>query len=603
MINLVRFGLYLGLIAIPSELYYASLYAPQFAESTLYEQSIFYLIALGVIPFYGMVAFLLLLSPILFLLRKKSQSISFIVSGCVFFAFISLLAIDAHVFYLYRFHLSMAMLELFFNGQIISFSLTMKLAIAFEIFLLLLYTVLAVFFAYKFSKRKKGAFLLTLAPAFLLFLGVNLLNTAAAAFSNTAITSMAVRIPLYYPLSANTFLLKHGFISQEDMVSNKYDVKSNGLFDYPKKDLVYADNQSKLNILYIVVDSLRADMLNPNVMPNLYKFSKENLLYKEHYSGGNCTRFGIFTLFYGIPGSYWNVARAQGTPSAIVSACNKFKYDIKTFTSAPLYKPEFHQTVFSGIDNLRMTSTGATALDRDQNCIDDFEKYLNVRKKDTNFLGFVFLDSVHEYSFRKGQKVVFKPTRDSFNYLELNNDTDVEPYMNLARNASFAADENIGRLLKILKDNDLLDNTVVIITADHGDEINDNKLNYWGHNSNFSKAQTKIPLVLHYPSKSAEVINTLSTAYDVTPTLLKHVFKVENNISDFSIGQDLFNLKERAYFWASSYTENAVISKDRVAVFDVLGFMTLRDLSYRKVDSGSIDYWKVLQDLSVYLKK
>ena len=42
MINLVRFGLYLGLIAIPSELYYASLYAPQFAESTLYEQSIFY---------------------------------------------------------------------------------------------------------------------------------------------------------------------------------------------------------------------------------------------------------------------------------------------------------------------------------------------------------------------------------------------------------------------------------------------------------------------------------------------------------------------------------------------------------------------------------
>ncbi len=45
-------------------------------------------------------------------------------------------------------------------------------------------------------------------------------------------------------------------------------------------------------------------MLDPEIMPELWKFSKKWGVFTNHYSGGNASRFGIFTLLYGINGTY-----------------------------------------------------------------------------------------------------------------------------------------------------------------------------------------------------------------------------------------------------------------------------------------------------------
>ena len=604
MISPLRFVFSLALLAIPAELYYASFYAPLFSDSSLSEIGFFYLIALGVFPLYGTAALTAALYPLLKLLKNRHpvyvKAAAFIIS----FLLLLILAIDAHVFYLYRFHLSVAMLELFFNGQIISFSSSMKLSITIEAVLLCCYVLLMVFLALRLVSFKKFKSYFLLVPSCLLFLGVNIMHAAATAHADVALTSLAARIPLYYPLTANTFLLRHGFITEEDMTVDKANIQSQGIFDYPKEPLSYASDVKPKNILFIIVDSLRSDMLTPEVMPNLYAFSQGNWRFLNHHSGGNCTRFGVFTLFYGIPGSYWNAARSSGTKAALISACEKFNFEIKTFTSAPLYKPEFHQTVFAGVDNLRMTSEGNTVLLRDKNCIDDFERYLDARTKE-RFFSLVFLDNVHEYSFDKNQEKIFTPTEQSFNYMELSPSTNIEPYRNLAKNASYAADKNLGRIFGILKERKLLEDTIVIVTADHGDELNDNGLNYWGHNSNFSSAQTKVPLVVSWPGRQGEEIKKLSTAYDVSTTLLKHAFGVENQIRDYAMGEDLFSLDKRKYFWVSSYTENAIVSEKCIGVFDVLGFLSWRDQSYRKMSQGceGIDYWQALQDLNFYLKR
>lgn len=606
MLNPLRYVLCINALALPALIYYASFYAPLFSESSFSELAIFYFIALGVLPFYGMAALTVLLYPQLLILKRLGSNAIWAIGIAILLSFLLLLvlAIDAHVFYLYRFHLSAAMLELYLNGQIINFSASMYLTIFIEGALLFLYTVIAVLLAFKLSQNFKHYILALCLPWCLLFLGVNLMHAASAAYANVTVTSMAGRIPLYYPLTANTFLLRHGFITEEDMTVNKVDLQSMGLFNYPKNPLVYQDGAKPLNVVFLVVDSLRADMLSPEVMPRLSNFSEGNYVFLNHHSGGNCTRFGIFTLFYGIPGSYWTAARSSGTKAALIEAAQHYNFEIKTFTSAPLYKPEFHQTVFAGVDNLRMTSEGATVLLRDKNCIDDFEKYLQ-EKGDKNFLSLVFLDNVHEYSFDKDQEQIFKPTKEAFNYMELSPETEIEPYRNLCKNASYAADKNVGRVLDLLRAHDLLKNTIVIVTADHGDELNDNGLNYWGHNSNFSKAQTQIPFVLYWPGRVGHKTSTLSTAYDVSTTLLKHNFAVSNQISDYAMGQDLFSLKERPYFWVSSYTENALVGKSSIGIFDVLGFLTWRDQNYRKISKSSddLEYWQALRDLNFYLKK
>ena len=71
------------------------------------------------------------------------------------------------------------------------------------------------------------------------------------------------------------------------------------------------------------------------------------------------------------------------------------------------------------------------------------------------------------------------------------------------------------------------------------------------------------------------------------------------------MGQDLFSLKERPYFWVSSYTENALVGKSSIGIFDVLGFLTWRDQNYRKISKSSdeLEYWQALRDLNFYLKK
>ena len=126
-------------------------------------------------------------------------------------------------------------------------------------------------------------------------------------------------------------------------------------------------------------------------MPNVYKFSKQSLVFKDHYSGGINTRHGIFTLFTGIPGSYWEASLQSKSGSALISALQQNNYAIGIFTGAPLTMPEFNQTIFADVPNLRLDSRGNTPLERDENAIYDFEKWLTTLPKGQRFLVLFFL--------------------------------------------------------------------------------------------------------------------------------------------------------------------------------------------------------------------
>ena len=54
------------------------------------------------------------------------------------------------------------------------------------------------------------------------------------------------------------------------------------------------------NILILVIDSWRRDMFNAEVTPKLWAFGQESRRFDDHLSGGNATRFGLFSLLYGL---------------------------------------------------------------------------------------------------------------------------------------------------------------------------------------------------------------------------------------------------------------------------------------------------------------
>ncbi len=101
------------------------------------------------------------------------------------------------------------------------------------------------------------------------------------------------------------------------------------------------------------------------------------------------------------------------------------------------------------------------------------------------------------------------------------------------------ADSLVGTLLDDLRAQGLDQNTIVLVTGDHAEEFNDLKLNYWGHNGNFSDYQLQVPFVLHWPGQASGHETRTSSHEDWVPTLMRHALGCENALSDFSTGQDL----------------------------------------------------------------
>ena len=80
-------------------------------------------------------------------------------------------------------------------------------------------------------------------------------------------------------------------------------------------------------------------------------------------------------------------------------------------------------------------------------------------------------------------------------------------------------DDNVGRILHTLRRNDLMDNTIVVFTADHGDLCGEHgRLN----KGVVYEGSAKIPFVMFYPNKikAGTVVNQALSCVDFLPTII-----------------------------------------------------------------------------------
>ena len=314
------------------------------------------------------------------------------------------------------------------------------------------------------------------------------------------------------------------------------------------------------------------------------------MVFRDHYSAGNTTRAGVFGLFYGLPPFYWQSALSPNVPPSLVTGFQQAGYEVTAFTTASLLRPEFYATVFSSVRPLRMSSdNGETVAERDVDSVADFEDWLRHRDPTQKFISYMFLDSVHALDFPKELDVPHDNYWQEVDRLKLSPDFDPREYFNRYKNAAYWQDVLIGRVLQILRKNDRLDDTIVVVTSDHGEEFNDSKLNYWGHNGNFSDAQIKIPLVVSWPGIPAQQISHRTTAYVLRATLLKRVLDVQNPVEDFSVGQDLFDSQGRDAFFVGSYNEDAIVAGDEVLLIKMSGALEGHSLKdWQEIDAAPL---------------
>jgi membrane-anchored protein YejM (alkaline phosphatase superfamily) len=143
--------------------------------------------------------------------------------------------------------------------------------------------------------------------------------------------------------------------------------------------------------------------------------------------------------------------------------------------------------------------------------------------------------------------------------------TDPEYYLNDYRNSIHYVDALVGEIVQQLESLGALANTVIIVTTDHGEEFNDNKANYWGHGSNFTQYQTRVPLIIYLPDKEPQRITHATSHIDIAPTLLQDFFGCTSNIRDYSNGRNLFAKQTGLRpLVIGSYFNHALIIEDSV---------------------------------------
>jgi arylsulfatase A-like enzyme len=82
------------------------------------------------------------------------------------------------------------------------------------------------------------------------------------------------------------------------------------------------------------------------------------------------------------------------------------------------------------------------------------------------------------------------------------------------------ADQEIGALVRALADQGLLEHTVVIVAADHGEELREH--GWIGHNVQVFEPTVRVPLIIRFPKGTAPAgkrVSALSDLLDIAPTI------------------------------------------------------------------------------------
>lgn len=366
---------------------------------------------------------------------------------------------------------------------------------------------------------------------------------------------MAAAIPGYQPMTMRSLGKKLGIeMKRRASVSSP---KSDAALAYPTKPLVQSVPKKRMNVVWLVCESLRADMLTPEIMPKTWEFAKSGQRFTQHYSGGNGTRMGLFTLFYGMPGNYWFQFLGNRRPPLLMDRLQDLNYAMRISTSAAFSYPEFDKTIFSHIpaENLH-------ALKKDQGWMSDrhhvgkMKEWLAQDQGDAPFFLFHFFESPHARYYFPPESVIRTPYLEEFNYATVDLKRDIPLVRNRYINAVHHLDSQIGEVIDALKDRNVLDDTWVMITGDHGEEFME--CGRWGHNSAFTEPQIRVPMVLHVPGMAAGVMDHRTSHVDLVPSILP-LLGVTNQTQDYSTGENLFSAAPRILTFADW---------DRIAISD-----------------------------------
>ncbi|MGF1686249.1 DUF3413 domain-containing protein [Photobacterium japonica] len=525
--------------------------------------------------------YILILFPASFLI--PSQRLMRLFAVLVGTAGLTALLLDTHAYESLDLHLSPLVWDLLLSGEGSELNTRWQYLFVTVPVIFLLQMVLSEWLWRKLRKLTRKHVGVPIATVFgICFISSHLLYIWADANLYRPITAQRSNFPLSYPMTAKSFMEKHGLLDRQEYTErlNAQGIESSQQIRYPLEPLTFNDPGTGQNLLIIVVDGLRSDIVEAETMPYLSAFARQNVNFSNHYSSSNDNTSGIFGLFYGLPSSYINSVRSAETSPLLISTLEKRGYDIGVFSGNDLNDdPIYAETVFHGL----------TLPDNDQphsdtTAISEWTTWLNAQTDDTPWFGYLELASLE--SFEEGGDYLpkFTPSLGSDNIAG----QDANVLMkNSYRNAAYHLDEQLITIFDQLVAKGVMDNTIILITANHGTEFNETGTNSWGANTNYSQYQLKVPMIIHWPGSIASDTDRLTSHLDVVPTLMESMLSATTPTSTYSSGTSLFNnAPKRRWILAGNEDDIVMIQPKLTTVIDKYGNYRVYNQDYKKQDSA-----------------
>lgn len=403
----------------------------------------------------------------------------------------------------------------------------------------------------------------------LLCLGKNLFGIAVLSSSVLILSELFLHLhqdPKEAPGYAKALPWKKTFLSyQPDLLT-----VGNYLKKVPEDSLLMGDADSNLfalqrkpDIFLFIVESLREDFLTQEVTPTLVDFKEKNTSFKEALSIANATHISWFSIFYSMYPFYWEKYQpndwSKGSHS--LSLLKKMGYQINVYSASRLSFYSMDKILFGKkgdvVDNLRefQSEESIAPYKADAMAIKQLCQDVTSGDQKGGRVFVVFLDSTHfDYSWPDEESSLFNPIEGKINYLKLSYTRDnISEIKNRYKNSLNYVDGLFSVFQKTLKEKGIWDDSVVVFTADHGEEFNE--YGHMFHASTLSTPQIQVPLYVKLGSdKTSLVLNSTKKAsqMDIFPTLL-HYLTGENNAGAMLQGESLFTENPKPYVIGARY--------------------------------------------------
>ena len=288
------------------------------------------------------------------------------------------------------------------------------------------------------------------------------------------------------------------------------------------EDVLELAKRNDLNVIFVVVDTLRADRLGTYgygrpTSPTIDHLAATGVRFANHLSQSSWTKTSMASIWTAMYPHRTGILRFDNAiPNAAVMPAEILHDD--GFLTAGIWRNGWVATTFgfeqgfevyhrpnigAPLDGVRRESANpyATLAGSDLDATDGAIEFLRTNKQDRFFLYIHYMDA-HQYQSDE-QSAIFGTT-----------------YTDLYDNSILWTDRQIAMLLAALEKDGLREKTMLVISSDHGEAFLEHGNE--GHAKDLHREVIRTPWIISFPFSLDQgiVIDAMSENVDIWPTIL-----------------------------------------------------------------------------------